>query len=132
MIKVGLKHEEEEIVTIEKTAGHIGSGAVSVYATPMMILLMEKTAASLVSKHLAPGQNTVGTKVDISHLSATPAGAKVRCECELVEVDRRRLVFFLKVFDEWGLIGEGKHERFIIDTEKFIEKTAQKLPKCRS
>ena len=71
----------------------------------------------------------MGTKVSISHVSATPTGMKVTCESELVEIDRKRLVFSVKAFDERGLIGEGVHERFIIDNDKFLRRTQEKLEK---
>jgi len=125
----GLKHREEEIVTPDKTAKRLSSGPVEVYATPMMVLLMEYTCSNCVYPHLDEGCDTVGTKLDVTHVSATPVGMKVWCECELVEVDRRRLVFNVRAFDECGIIGEGSHERFVIDLQKFMEKTNQKLQK---
>ncbi len=126
MVKLGIKGKEEIIVTDELTAAHIGSGLVRVFATPMMIALMEKTCANSVAAHLEEGQGTVGTHVNVSHCSATPVGMRVYCESELVEVDRRRLVFRVAAYDERGLIGEGSHERFIIDSAKFQEKVDAK------
>ena len=76
--------------------------------------------------YLDEGQGTVGTLVNVAHTSATPIGMRVWCDSELVEVDRRRLVFNVKAYDECGLIGEGTHERFIIDTAKFMEKIKAK------
>jgi predicted thioesterase len=93
----------------------------------MMVGLMEKTCLESVLPYLEPGQDTVGTRVDVSHCKATPVGMKVRCESELVEIDRRRLVFRVAAYDEQGLIGEGTHERFIIDEERFIQKTYAQL-----
>ncbi|MCQ2147521.1 MAG: thioesterase family protein [Bacteroidales bacterium] len=122
----GIKGHTETIVTDEQTALHVGSGSVSVFATPMMIALIEKTASSSVEPFLEEGQSTVGTLVNVSHVSATPVGMKVWCDCELVEIDRRRLVFKVSAFDESGLIGEGVHERFIIDKEKFQAKAEAK------
>lgn len=122
MMEIGIKGNQQIVVTEELTAAHIGSGLVSVFATPMMIALMENTCATSVAPHLEEGQGTVGTHVDVSHCSATPVGMKVTCESELVEVDRRRLVFKVAVYDERGLIGEGRHERFIIDSAKFQAK----------
>ena len=80
-------------------------------------------SASLLSE----GEGTVGTKLDVSHLAATPVGMKVWCESELKEVDGRRLVFHVEAFDEKGKIGEGEHERFIIQNEKFMKKAQAKL-----
>ena len=127
MVEIGIKGSQDEIVTEELTASHIGSGAVRVFATPMMISLMEKTCQRSVVPYLEEGQETVGTRVDIAHVSSTPIGMKVWCESELVDIDRRRLVFKVAAYDEKGLIGEGRHERFIIDIAKFKEKTESKL-----
>ena len=127
MVEIGIKGRQDEIVTEELTASHIGSGAVRVFATPMMISLMEKTCQRSVVPYLEEGQETVGTKVDIAHVSSTPIGMKVWCESELIDIDRRRLVFKVAAYDEKGLIGEGRHERFIIDIARFKEKTESKL-----
>lgn len=122
MIAIGLKGHLEQTVTEEVTADRIGSGLVKVFATPMMIALIEQTCNESVVPYLEPGQGTVGTHVDVSHCAATPVGMRVWCDSELVEVDRRRLVFAVKAYDECGLIGEGRHERFIIDSAKFQTK----------
>lgn len=126
MLEKGIKGRQEDVVTMELTASHIGSGTVRVLATPMMIALMERTSRLSVRPYLAQGQETVGTHVDVSHVSATPVGMKVWCECELIEIDRRRLVFKVAVYDEKGLVGEGTHERFIIDVARFQAKTEDK------
>ena len=128
-METGLRHCEEEIVAPDKTAKNLSSGPVEVYATPMMVLLMEYTCSSCVYPYLDEGFDTVGTKIDVTHVSATPVGMKVWCECELIEIDRRRLVFSVRAFDECGLIGEGTHERFIIDLKKFMDKANEKLQK---
>lgn len=122
MIAIGLKGHLEQTVTEEVTADRIGSGLVKVFATPMMIALIEQTCNESVVSYLEPGQGTVGTHVDVSHCAATPVGMRVWCDSELVEVDRRKLVFAVKAYDECGLIGEGRHERFIIDSAKFQTK----------
>ena len=122
MIAIGLKGHLEQTVTEEVTADRIGSGLVKVFATPMMIALIEQTCNESVVPYLDEGQGTVGTHVDVSHWGATPVGMRVWCDSELVEVDRRRLVFDVKANDECGLIGEGRHERFIIDSAKFQAK----------
>lgn len=126
----GIKGNGEIVVTQELTAMNIGSGLLPVYATPMMIALIENTAAGSVLPFLEAGQGTVGTRVDVAHLSATPIGMRVRAETELTEVDRRRLVFTVRAWDEAGLIAEGTHERFIIDNEKFMRKAAAKQASC--
>lgn len=126
MVEIGIKGRQEGVVTYELTADYIGSGMVKVFATPMMIAMMEKTARLSVVPYLEPGQGTVGTHVDVSHCSSTPVGMKVWCETELVEIDRRKLTFKVAAYDERGLIGEGRHERFIIDEAKFQAKTDSK------
>lgn len=126
MIETGIKGRREQTVTPEMSAARVGSGLVEVFATPMMIAMIEQTCNDSVLPHLEAGQGTVGTLVNVSHVSATPVGRRVWCESELVEVDCRRLVFKVKAYDESGLIGEGMHERFIIDTAKFMEKVAAK------
>ena len=126
MIEKGIKGRLEQTVTPEMSAARVGSGLVDVFATPMMVALIEQTCYESVLPHLDEGQGTVGTLVNVSHVSATPIGMRVWCESELVEVDRRRLVFRVKAYDECGLIGEGTHERFVIDTAKFMEKLKSK------
>ena len=125
-ITIGIRGQLEQVVTPEMSAARVGSGLVEVLATPMMISLIEQTCNESVLPYLDEGQGTVGTLVNVAHTSATPIGMRVWCDSELVEVDRRRLVFNVKAYDECGLIGEGTHERFIIDTAKFMEKIKAK------
>jgi predicted thioesterase len=127
MIDKGIKGRREQTVTAEMSAARVGSGLVDVFATPMMVALIEQTCYESVLPHLDEGQGTVGTLVNVRHVSATPIGMRVWCESELVEVDRRRLVFKVKAYDDCGLIGEGTHERFIIDNAKFMEKLKGKF-----
>ena len=126
MIQTGIKGHKEQTVTPEMSAARVGSGLVDVFATPMMVALVEQTCYESVLPHLDEGQGTVGTLVNVSHVSATPIGMRVWCDSEVVEVDRRRLVFSVKAYDEAGLIGEGTHERFVIDTARFMEKIKAK------
>ena len=126
-IEIGIKNTKELMVTDELTAAKMGSGLAPVYATPCMIALIEGTAAESVETFLEEGQGTVGTKVEVEHLAATPVGMKVRCETELIEVDRKRLLFKAEVYDETGLVGKGQHERYIIDNARFMEKVQAKL-----
>ena len=129
MLKIGMKGHLEKMVTAELSAKVWGSGAVDVYGTPCMIALVEETAWRSVQDELEPGQATVGTKLDIAHIAATPIGMKVWCETELIEIDRRRLVFAVNAYDEAGKIAEGTHERFIVDVEKFQAKANAKAAK---
>ncbi len=126
MLQTGIKGEAHTIVSNANTAATHASGALPVFSTPAMIGLMEQAANDCVYAHLEEGQGTVGTKLDIKHLAATPLGMKVRAECELIEIDRRRLVFAVYAYDEKEKIGEGTHERFVIDNEKFMAKALAK------
>ena len=125
----GIKGKKEIVVTPEKTAKTVGSGLLEVFATPAMIALMEEVASESVAPALAEGSTTVGTLVNVAHVAATPVGAAVWCETELVEVDGRKLTFTVKAYDNAGLIGEGTHERFIVFSEKFMARTLAKLEK---
>lgn len=128
-METGIIGKEELIVNEMNTAEALGSGSLAVFATPAMIALMEKTARLSVAPFLGDGQSTVGTLVNVKHLSASPVGMKITCRTELKEIDRRRLVFHVECSDEAGIIGEGEHERFIIDEAKFMAKTEAKLVK---
>ena len=129
-IKAGLKGELFADVTQANTAKALCSGALEVFSTPSMIALMEGVSHLSVAEFLPAGCSTVGTKVNIDHISATPVGLKVRAECELTEVDGRRLVFAVAAYDSSAggscKIGSGTHERFIIENEKFMSKVAGK------
>ena len=125
----GVRGTQEELVTEKNIASALGSGGLAVYATPCMITLMEYCAMESVKPYLPEGSSTVGTLINVKHLAATPMGMKIRCETELVEIDRRRLVFLCRAYDEAGLIGEGTQERFIVDDAKFMEKTQAKRAK---
>lgn len=129
MLEVGIKGQRETIVTRENTAAGIGSGSLEVFSTPMMILLMEESCFMSVNDILEEGFTTVGTCVNVKHLSATPLGMKVVIKSELINVDGRALTFKVEAYDEKGLIGEGIHERFIVNNEKFQAKTDSKLDK---
>ena len=126
MIKVGITGEAKDQVTENNIAKTLRSGELKVYATPAMVALMEEAAYKSVQDELEEGKGTVGTEMKVKHLASTPIGMEVTAKAELIEVDRRRLVFKVEAFDERGKIGEGIHERFIIDNDKFQEKTDNK------
>lgn len=126
MLEVGIKGKDTVTVVYENTATAVGSGVLEVFATPMMIALMEKTACNSVIPYLDEGDGSVGTELNVKHVAATPIGMTVTCESELIEVDGRRLVFNVEAYDEVGLIGKGTHERFIVNNEKFQSKTNNK------
>lgn len=126
-IKIGSKGYKETIVNKENTAAAFGSGAVEVFATPAMIALMEAAALEAIAPFLDEGQTSVGTGISSSHLAASPLGMKVWATAEVLELDRRRVVFSVRAFDEKEMIGEGEHERFIVQEEKFLSKALSKI-----
>jgi predicted thioesterase len=125
-LKLGMAAELEETVGIGNTAQTWGSGGLDVYATPAMIALMEMASHAAVDHYLPEGFSTVGTIVNIRHVSATPSGLKVHARGELIEIDRRRLVFKVSAWDDAGIIGDGLHERYIVNNEKFLAGAAKK------
>lgn len=129
MLKAGIKGRQEVMVTEDNSASALGSGLLEVFATPAMAALIEKTAWMSVDPYMNDGEGTVGTVLNIKHLAATPVGMTVWCESELVEVEGRRLLFHVDVYDEKGKVGEGEHERFVINNEKFMIKALKKAEK---
>ena len=127
MIEVGMEYVTEIEVTEADTARAIGSGTLAVLATPKMFALMEESAYKCVMSELEEGATTVGTSLNISHLSATPLGMKVKAVATVTGVDGRKISFDVKAYDEAGLIGEGTHERFIVLSERFIAKVYSKI-----
>ena len=126
MLETGIQGRAETVVCEQNTASTMGSGDLPVFATPCMVALMEEASLSSVAPQLEEGQSTVGTRICVSHDSATPLGMKVWAESSLTEIDGRRLVFEVCAFDECGQIGQGSHERFIIKKERFLQKTEGK------
>jgi predicted thioesterase len=122
----GLTAKIESTVTRDDTADSFGSGGVKVLATPMMIGLMENAALSAVDTHLPGGYATVGTRLDIKHIAATPIGMKVYATAELSRIEGKRLTFKVEAYDEKEKIGEGCHERYIINVKRFMEKITEK------
>ena len=121
-----IKATVNDIVTENNTAISVGSGSLAVYATPAMLALIERAACVALEAVLNEGETSVGTLLNVKHLAATPVGMQVSATAELVERDGRKLVFNVSASDECGLIGEGVHERFIVNSEKFIQKTYSK------
>jgi predicted thioesterase len=122
----GLNTEVNITVTEADTAAKLGSGLVPVFGTPALVALMESAAVKALDGHLDAGQTTVGTRIDIRHLAATPVGMKVRARAELIAIDGRKLTFQIEAWDESEKIGEASHERFIVDTEKFAARAKSK------
>jgi fluoroacetyl-CoA thioesterase len=127
-ISPGLIGEIEHLVVEEDTASRWGSGLLPVLSTPALVGLMEFAAVQVIEKELPPGNTSVGSHMDIHHLAATPVGMKVHITAELTQVDGRKLVFQITARDEVEKIGEARHERVIVDREKFTSKVNSKHP----
>ena len=126
-ITVGLKGTVKEIVNENITAEKVGSGSLPVFATPMMVALMEKAACKALENSLDEGSTTVGTKVDVEHVAATPVGMEVRAEAEITAVEKNILTYTVTAYDAAGKIGEGTHKRAIVTSQKFLDKVYSKL-----
>jgi len=128
-ITSGITGEKSVAVTMENTAIAMGSGTLRVFATPAMIALCEACCAESVEELLGEGITSVGTKVDVEHLSASPIGAGIVCKSRLTAFDGRKLDFEVEVFDNAGLIGKGTHTRFTVKADSFLKKAYAKLEK---
>ena len=126
-ITVGMKGEVFTQVEREDTAKEVGSGDLLVYATPCMVALMEGAACEAIAQCLSDTQTTVGTMLNIEHISATPVGLEVRAEAEVTAVEGKVITFSVRAFDEAGEIGNGTHKRVLVNSQKFLEKTYNKL-----
>ena len=126
-IEVGIQGLAEALVEQADTAKEVGSGDLLVYATPCMVALMEGAAWESIAPYLAEGESSVGTKMDVTHLAATPVGMSVRAESVVTAVEGRKVTFSITAYDEAGEIGRATHERVVIKTERFLEKTYDKL-----
>lgn len=126
-IQINAYMEKEQIVTDTMLACHVGSGTVSVYATPMMIAFMENTAAACLQQFLDDGETSVGTMIQTTHTAPTPVGMKVCVHAEIIAVDRKKVTFSITAYDEKDCIGKAIHERFIVQKDKFEQKALEKL-----
>lgn len=126
-ITVGMKGEVSTLVEKEDTAAEVGSGSLLVYATPCMVALMEGAACEAIAECMTGDKTSVGTELNIAHISATPVGLEVRAEAEVTAVEGKVITFQITAYDEAGKIGEGTHKRVIINSQKFLDKTYSKL-----
>ena len=127
VITVGLKGEVSALVEREDTAKEVGSGDLLVYATPCMVAMMEGAACEAIDACIPEGSTSVGMELNISHLAATPVGMEVRAEAEVIAVEGKIITFAVTAYDEAGKIGEGTHKRCIVNTQRFLDKTYEKL-----
>ncbi|MBI3697707.1 MAG: thioesterase family protein [Acidobacteria bacterium] len=127
MLQPGVSHEKTMVVSNDEAIHFLGDTVKPALATPSMIMWMEITARDAVLPLLEPGQDTVGVHVNVSHLAATPLGMKVTFRATLQAIDRRRLTFAVEAHDEKEKIGEGTHDRFIIDVARYAERLIAKF-----
>ena len=125
----GLIGEARVTVTEQHTAARFSSGAVPAFATPALLALMEHAAFTATQAVLPAGLTTVGSAVQLRHVAPTPVGAEVVAKARLVEVDGRRLVFFIEAFDGVEKVGEATHERYVVDERRFHDKLEDKRRK---
>lgn len=131
MIEIGMKNRAVMVVSDDSTAAKAGSGSLAVFGTPYMVALMENAALSLLAQHLPEGKGSVGTALQITHSAPTPVGMKVCADAEVTGISANGKIIDFKVtaYDEVGLIGEGTHQRAVIDNVRFMEKANGKLAK---
>jgi fluoroacetyl-CoA thioesterase len=125
-IPAGTRGESQLLVTTDVAVSFLGIEEARVLGTPWMILHMEITARNTVKPLLLDGQDTVGTQVNVHHLAATPLGMRVTFSAEVLSVEGRRVLFKVEAHDESEKIGEGTHERFIIDVARFATRLQAK------
>ncbi|GHU81750.1 thioesterase [Clostridia bacterium] len=129
-LTINKKLRKDATVTKELLASTVGSGTIDVYATPMVVALMESAAAQLAAAELPVEFTTVGTKISIDHISATPVNAEVYATAEMTFTDGRKFEFVVEAYDNAGLIAKGTHERFSVNAEKFLLKAQSKFDKA--
>lgn len=126
-INVGAVGKAHLKVTENELAVNVGSGSLEVFATPVMVMLMEKSACNCVAEYMENDETTVGTELNVKHVSASPVNSDITAEAELAEVNGREFTFTIKAYDNAGLIGEGTHKRFLVFGEKFTAKAKAKI-----
>jgi predicted thioesterase len=129
-LRAGDVGEAHLLVDASHTAQAQRSGNVPVLATPVMIALMEEAAVNAIAAALPPGKTSVGTHVDVRHMAATPAGVAIRAQARVTLVDGKRITFRVLAWDALEQIGEGNHERMLVDEEKFLSRTALKAARA--
>ncbi|MDI6696412.1 MAG: thioesterase family protein [Anaerolineales bacterium] len=132
MIPVGLRNEAIFVVEEQYTAAHIGSGSLRVLATPSMIGMMERVSHALIAQQLPEGYSSVGTLVNVQHLAPTPMNARVRVLSQVVEVDGRKVTLHVEAWDDQEKVGEGQHQRVIIEVQRFLQRVTEKQRQIES
>ena len=132
LIHPGMSREDSFTITMENSAIHLGSGSSRVLATPWMIAFMERVSHRLLTCCLPEGYSSVGTHLDVRHLAATPVGATIRVRAEVESLDGNRVYFSIEAWDNLEKIGEGKHERVVIEEARFLRRVEKKLESINS
>jgi predicted thioesterase len=127
LIHPGMTREDSFPITAENSAIHLGSGSSRVLATPWMIAFMERVSHRLLTCCLPDGSSSVGTHLDVRHLAPTPVGATIRVRAEVLSLEGNRVYFMIEAWDNLEKIGEGKHERVVIDEARFLLRVEKKL-----
>lgn len=125
-VSVGMHGSASIVVADEHTAARVGSGAAPVLATPVLVMLLEAAALDAAERHLPAGHQSLGTRIDVAHLAATPLGMRVTAHAEVVAVEGRALRFRVWAEDEREQVGAGTHERVAVETTRFERKLAEK------
>jgi len=131
-LQLGMNREETFLVEETHSARHIGSGASRVLATPWMIAFMERNAHRLLAEKLPEAYSSVGVLVNVRHLAPTPVGSKLRVSAEVVEIDGLKVIFKVQAWDEQELVGDGMHERFVVDASRFLQRVEKKISSMRT
>ena len=126
-MKNGIVGKAQLTVSEKELAVNVGSGSLEVFATPVMVMLMEKASCNCVAEYMENDETTVGTEMNVKHVSASPLGSDITAEAELIGINGRELTFTVKAYDNAGLIGEGTHKRFLVFGEKFTAKAKAKI-----
>jgi fluoroacetyl-CoA thioesterase len=126
LIHPGMIREDSFPVTMDDSAIHIGSGSSRVLATPWMIAFMERVSHRLLTCCLPEGFSSVGTHIDVRHLAPTPVGVTIRVKAEVLSVDGNRIFFSIEAWDNQEKIGEGNHERVVIEEARFLKRVERK------
>ncbi len=126
-INLGISKKIATTVTNDLLASSVGSGTADVYSTPMMIALMENASMNCIADFLEAGETSVGTEINVKHISASPVGIEVYAISTVTSVDGRKVDFKIEAFDKAGKIGEATHSRFVLNADKFMAKAKAKL-----
>jgi len=125
-ITIGNRIEDNQQVTLERVASHLGSGSLQVYATPAMVAFVEQTCRKLVEPYLPEGMTTVGIAITVRHIAPTPLGRKISIQAEIVLIEKNVISFQAELWDEMEKIGEATHERAVIEIDRFTERVQKK------